>query len=237
MLMLGGGAVMLLDTGFRRSPADHRDWVLGATVPLAAPKRVPRSYMVDRRNPLTPYNQGSVPSCVGWSLATLKTVQERKDQRRTLAFDGLAIYAPIALPGGGAYIRAGLDHLRKTGAPANNGKAYTISGYAGVVPKDHDAVKAAIVAHRGVLIGFEVTFGWAQGGGDEFRALAATVPAETAPDTVIGAHAMYVPGYDPAGPMGLNTWGMWSGDGRKQLPWDYWDAHVFEVWTVLDTDD
>jgi hypothetical protein len=155
-------------------------------------------------------------------------VQERKDQRRTIAFDGMDIYTPIALPGGGAYIRSGLEQLRKIGA-RDGARHYKIESYAGVNPRDHEAVRAAIYRSRGVIIGFEVTRSWAGSGGREFDSHAT--------QEIIGGHAMFVSGYGAAGPIGLNTWGTWNGDGRGLLPWTYWDRHVFEVWTVLDLND
>lgn len=221
----------LLDFGYRRSPVDHRDYLYAERVLAADPaaaKRAPKSYRVDKRSPLTAYTQAG-PSCTGWAGATLKTVQERKDQRRTLSFDGQRLYAPIALPGGGAYIRDLLEQMRTVGVHDVNGDVYRIAGYAGVNPRDHDAVRHAIATHRGVLIGFMVTKQWAAGGGAEFT---------DGPGDDLGGHAMYLPGYDPDGPDGLNTWGPgWSGDGRAKLPWAYWDRNVWECWTVLDEDD
>jgi hypothetical protein len=220
----------VIDTGYRRSPADHRDHSYRERV-LSGVARVdlPTRFRVDKRTPLPVYDQGQVPSCVGWAMATAKTSQERFDKRRTVRFDGLGFYEQIALPGGGAYIRDALKLAVTSGVVSEKGRAHPIGSYAAVNPRDHDAVRHAIYTGRGLLIGFAVTRQWAQGGGREF--------APTDAD-VIGGHGMYVTGYDPTGPLGHNTWGAnWGDRGRAVLPWDYWDAHVWECWTLLDVDD
>jgi hypothetical protein len=220
----------VLDTGYRRSLADHRDFqyrerVLG----VGATVKVPARFRVDRRTPLPVYDQGPVPSCVGWAMATAKTSQERFDKRRTVRFDGLGFYSQIALPGGGAYIRDALKLAVTTGVTSEKGKPHRIASYAAVNPRDHDAVRHAIFTGRGLLIGFAVTRQWAQGGGREFA------PSD---GDVLGGHGMYVTGYEPAGPVGTNTWGLsWGDRGRAVLPWAYWDAHVWECWSLLDVDD
>lgn len=219
-----------LDTGYRRSPADHRDHsyrerVLGA----GSMPKLPASFRVDKRTPLPVYDQGDVPSCVGWAMATGKTSQERFDKRRTVRFDGLGFYEQIALPGGGAYIRDALNLARTDGIKPEQGKAHRIASYAAVNPRDHDAVRHAIFTGRGVLIGFAVTRQWARGGGREFA------PTDS---EELGGHGMWVTGYSPAGPGALNTWSeSWGDKGRAVLPWAYWDRHVWECWTLLDADD
>jgi hypothetical protein len=218
------------DTGYRRSPADHRDFSYRERVLGATPVRVPDRYRVDARTPLPVYDQGDVPSCMGWSVATAQTAMERRDKRRTVRHDGMEFYSHIALPGGGAYPRDALRLWIQRGVLTEAGKPHKIAAYAAVNPRDHDAVRHAIFTGKGVLIGFGVTREWAQGGGREFDA---------APDAaVLGGHAMFVPGYGPAGPEGLNTWGeSWAQRGRAVLPWAYWDRHVFECWTLLDVND
>ncbi len=218
------------DTGYRRSPVDHRDYqyrerVLGNALPVKTPER----YRVDQRTPLPVYDQGDVPSCMGWSVATAQTAMERKDKRRTVRHDGLEFYGHIALPGGGAYPRDALKLWADRGVLTEAGKAHKIAGYAAVNPRDHVAVRHAIFTGRGVLIGFAVTRQWAQGGGKEFA------PTDS---NELGGHAMFVTGYGPAGPLGHNTWSeSWGNKGRAVLPWAYWDRHVWEAWTLLDVDD
>lgn len=221
-----------MDTGYRRSPADHRDYsyrerVLAATATPA----LPRTYRVDARTPLPVYEQ-SGPSCMGWAVATAQTAHERADKRRTVRHDGQEFYDRIALPGGGSYPRDALTLWAGRGVHDERGRLHRIGGYAAVNPRDHDAVRHAIFAGRGLVVGFAVTRAWAQGGGAEFA------DAGGDADEVIGGHGMYVAGYVPAGPEGLNTWGSeWARNGRAVLPWTYWDRHVWECWTTLDVDD
>lgn len=228
------------DSGYRRSPADHRDWDYrrAASVNALSSLRLPRRFEVDRRSPIRPYDQGQLPSCAGWMAAMLKTVQERKDLRRTVRFDGLELYQQVALPGGGAYLRDILRVARDVGVLATTGidagNRHKVASWAAVNPRDHQAVKHAIVRSRGVIIGFGVTRRWAAGGGQEFRP-----PGGQDPDQVIGGHGMFSSGYDDSiGPLGLNSWGpRWRDLGRAHLDWAYWDKHVWECWAVLDVDD
>lgn len=222
----------MIDTGYRRSPVDHRDYSyrqvgmkLGRGI-FTPPKR----WRVDARTPLPVYDQGAVPSCVGWAVATAQTALERFDKRRTVRHDGREFYDHIALPGGGAYIRDALKLWAEVGVLSEKGKRHRISGYAAVNPRDHDAVKHAMHTGHGLLIGFEVTRQWADGGGAEFR--------DDGSSDTLGGHGMFTSGWEPAGPIGHNTWSQsWSGDGRAVLPWDYWDRRVWEAWAVVDVND
>lgn len=223
----------MLDTGYRRSPADHRDWSYRDRVMAAQPldlTRLPKRWRVDHRTPLPVYAQQG-PSCTGWMAATAQTALERFDKRRTVRHDGQTIYAEVALPGGGAYIRDLLKAWVERGVPTEDGsKRHRIGGFAAVNPRDHDAVKHAMRTGHGLCIGFEVTRQWADGGGAEF--------VDDGQSEVLGGHGMFTSGWEVAGPLGHNTWGDdWSGDGRAVLPWDYWDKRVWECWAVLDVND
>lgn len=222
----------MFDSGYRRSPADHRDYSYTARVQpqTAELRRLPASWQVDRRTPLPVYDQGSVPSCMGWSVATAQTALERFDKRRTVRHDGLEFYGHIALPGGGAYPRDALRLWSQRGVLTEAGRPHRIAGYAAVNPRDHDAVRHAMHTGRGLLIGFGVTREWAQGGGREFDAQPGA--------ELLGGHAMFCTGWTPAGVVGLNTWGeAWGQRGRGLLPWAYWDQHVWECWSILDVND
>lgn len=218
------------DSGYRRSPADHRDWSYRDRVMAAAPAvALPSSWRVDKRTPLPVYEQRG-PSCMGWAVATAQTALERFDKRRTVRHDGQEFYDQIALPSGGAYPRDALKLWSERGVKDERGRLHRISGYAAVDPRDHDAVRHAMFTGHGLVIGFMVTRQWADGGGREFD------PNQPGDD--LGGHGMFASGWEPVGPVGHNTWGAsWSGDGRAVLPWAYWDRHVWECWSVLDVDD
>lgn len=211
-------------------PLNLRDLMLGGPRKAAAEvAKLLARWRVDQRTPLPVYEQQG-PSCVGWAMATAKTAQERFDKRRTVRFDGQSFCAGFALPGGGAYVRDALRTAVEQGVPDETGRLYRIGGYAAVNPRDHDAVRHAIRTGRGVLIGFEVTRQWADGGGAEF--------VDDGTSDVLGGHGMNGTGYENAGPLGQNAWGQaWSNDGRAVLPWSMWDQRVWESWTLLDVDD
>lgn len=223
----------MLDTGYRRSPADHRDWSYRDRVMAAQPldlTRLPSRWRVDQRNPLPVYRQDG-PSCVGWGTATAQTALERFDKRRTVLHDGQEFYSHIALPDGGAYPRDALKLWRDLGILVQGtDKRHKIGGFAAVNPRDHDAVKHAMRTGHGLLTGFQVTRQWADGGGDEF--------VDDGQSEVLGGHWSFVSGWDVPGPIIHNTWGEdWSGDGRAIAPWSMWDQRVWECWAVLDVDD
>ena len=223
----------VFDTGYRRSPADHRDWSYRDVVMAAEPMdldRLPKRFPVDQRTPLPVYRQVG-PSCTGWGSATFQTALERRDKRRTVLHDGQELYGHVALPGGGAYPRDILRVWRDLGILVQGTQTrHRIAGFAAANPRDHDAVKHAIRSGPGVCIGFEVTREWADGGGDEFD--------QSGSDEVLGGHWLYVSGREVAGPKVLNTWAEdWSEDGRQVLTWAEWDQRVWECWTVTDVDD
>ncbi len=224
---------VVIDTGYRRSPTDHRDWSYRDRVMAAQPidlDRLPRRWRVDQRNPLPVYRQQG-PSCVGWIVATAQTALERFDKRRTVRHDGQEFYSHIALPDGGAYIRDALKLWRDLGVRVEGSDTrHRIAGFAAVNPRDHDAVRHAMRTGHGLCIGFEVTRQWADGGGAEF--------ADDGTSDVLGGHGSFVSGWEAPGPLDHNTWGEdWSGDGRAVLPWSYWDRRVWECWAVLDVND
>lgn len=226
-----------MDTGYRRSPVDHRDWRYTekemSLFSVATARRLPTEWQVDDRSPILEYDQGDVPSCLAHAFAMQKTVHERKDKRRTIRFDGDRFYPKIALPGGGAYFRDAFRVARNEGVPTVDGRLMKIGAYYAVNPRNHLAVKHALKTKRGLMIGFAVTRGWAQGGGREFTPR----PGQN-PNEVLGGHGMFMSGWTKAGPIGPNSWGAtWNNDGRGVLPWAYWDQHVWECWAIEDVND
>ncbi len=221
------------DSGYVRSPVDHRDYQFMASA-LVATANLPEQWEVDARKPLLESDQGSVPSCLAHCFAYVKTIHERKDKRRTLRFDPAEFYNKIALLGGGAYFRDAFRVAQRDGLQElNSGKYMKIGNYYAVNPRNHVAVREAIISNRGLAIGFGVTRGWAKGGGREFQ----PTPGRNM-DEVIGGHGMFVGGYTSGGPTGINSWGPdWGNEGRAFLPWDYWDKHVWECWAIQDVND
>lgn len=222
-----------LDTGFRRSPHDIRDVRYGnvANPKLEAPEAF--SFETGKRK-LPVYNQGDVPKCVASSLSLLKTAQEKVECGKTLLFDDDELYSHIDLPGGGAYIRDGLQLLKDRGAiPTTAKRPRSISLYAAIDPKNHEEVKHAMTQAGVLVIGMQVTRGFCKGGGKEFDA-----NAEGNVNDIVGAHAIATTAYDPEGPFLHNSWGEdWEDGGKTKVTWDFWDRYVFECWTSVDTRD
>lgn len=214
-------------SGFEPSPLDHRD--LPYSLVAEAGVSVPDTYDFEkRRSDLPRFNQGAVPSCLGWTLAVVKVAQERKEARRTLLFNGEVLYNNFAEPGGGAYFRKGLAHLHSVGAD-HNGRLYPISAYAGVAPSNHDAVKHAIFTQGAVATGFLVPRSFLGNGGKEFD-----VNPGGAND-IVGGHAIAAVGFDPEGVLLHNSWGNgWGDNGRCKVSWAFWDQYFDEVWTTVD---
>ncbi len=222
----------MFDSGYRRSPVDHRDYRYSTN--LLEVQNLPLKWEVDARLPLLESDQGSVPSCLAHAFAYLKTIHERKDKRRTLHFDQMEFYQKIALPGGGAYFRDAFRVAQTDGLKElDSGKYMKIGTYYAINPRDHIAVKHAIYSNRGLAIGFGVTRAWMRGGGREFKPIPGLDMNE-----VIGGHGIFISGYDEDGPKGINSWGPnWNKDGRGILPWEYWDQHVWECWAIQDVND
>lgn len=216
-------------SGYVPSPLDHRD--VPYALVAAAGVKVPTSYMFEKsRAPLPRFDQGAMPSCLGWTLAGVKVVQERKDARRTYLFDGYELYRHFAEPGGGAYFRKGLGHLRAVGAE-HKGRLYPISAYAGVSPKDHDATRHAIFTQGAVSCGFLVPRSFLGQGGKEFD----VAPGGGA-DDIVGGHAILAVGYNADGVRLHNSWGAgWGDNGQCWVSWGFWDRYFGEVWTTVDS--
>jgi hypothetical protein len=216
--------------GFVRSPADHRDHIYSLT---AKPVDLPYRWDWNEEFGALPvYDQGQVPACVGFSLAALKTAQERFETQQVLPFDGNQIYKQVALPEGGAYIRDGLEFLRKTGiAVEGQNEAFRIHSYAGIDPKDHYHVKHAIYKWGAVSVGFDVPASFTDGGGKEF-----SVHGDG--DEIVGGHAILAVGFSTTGVILHNSWGTsWGDYGRAVVTWEFWDKYVSEVWSVVDAKD
>lgn len=217
-----------IDTGYRPSPVDHRDFVYGIAAPVPT-VAVPDTFDYEVEHPIPVLDQGRVPACVGFSLAALKIGEEALETGKDLNFHGLDIYKHISKPGQeGAVIRDGLDYLRSPGAVASR-KHYPISVYAGVQVKNHVAVKTAIFNQGPLVCGFEVPRFFMNGGGHEFHV------GDGQPHDIVGGHAILVVGYDSTGVILHNSWGEgWGDKGRTTVDWEFWDTYFMEAWAVSD---
>lgn len=221
-------------TGMKRSLADHRD--VPYSLVAQAEVQVPDAYNAMDEVSLPVEDQGSFPSCVGWTFAAIKMFHEYKECGQVHRFDGLALYRSGGGGEDGITMRAGAEATRAVGAPllTDPAKAYKIQAYAGVSPKVHDAVKHAIFTN-GVCAGAFMVPKFFMGttGGKEFD----VAPGGDA-DTIVGGHAIAVVGYNPEGIFLHNSWGRdWMDGGRAFVTWQFWDKYFDELWTTVDLRD
>lgn len=216
-------------------PPDDRDHDLGQHLSLgllATP--IPASHAGARPKVL---DQGQTPDCVGFSGATIRAVQERADEHRTLTFDGADLYALAKLvdgyAGDGTDIRSAAKQLVSQGArvltsPVHSevGKRRNISVYARL--STLAAVKLSILTTGAAWAGSSWYESWFDPWPD------GTLPA---PNSVAGGHAYTLLGWSDkrAAFRGQNSWGAsWAVGGRFWLPYAYVDFADFDLWSTID---
>lgn len=216
--------------GFVQSPPDNRDILLAHHMAEFAFPYSFHLYKTRRRKDLPVLDQGKEPACVGYSGAALKISHERKDHRHTINFDGLELYEPIALPGGGAYVRDLMKYLKETGArnPHNNNR-YCIDAYTRIETWDLYALKRAIYAVGPVVAGIKIYENFLTSG-EEYT--------ETK-GRLIGGHAILVIGWrkkDGTTQYLLhNSWGnQWGENGQVWVEETVLDSIAMEYWSVVD---
>jgi len=222
-------------------PPDARDHPLAAHVALLAVATLPASYYA------LPYpvvlDQGATPRCVGYSGASYRASEEKRDERRTLIFDADDLYAQAKLidgdPGGaGTFIRAAAKQLTAIGGlvktspvTAEIGERHKIASYArlGSIAD----ILRAIQSTGGAWLGSSWFNSW-------FSPVNGVLPV---PDAVAGGHAYRAVGwryFDPANPAKtqlrcVNSWGTrWGQSGRFWLPAKYIDFNDFDCWATID---
>ena len=219
-------------------PPDPRDHPLSAH--LVALPALPASYYV------TPYptvlDQGQTPRCVGYSGASYRASEERRDEKHSVTFDADDLYALAkqvdGAPGDGTYIRAAAKQLANVGGlvkassvPSEVGKRRKIASYARL--SSIEDILQAIRATGGAWLGSSWYQSW-------FTPVNGVLPA---PDTVAGGHAYRAVGwknYTAANPRATlircrNSWGSsWGQRGNFWLPARYVDFTDFDCWTTLD---
>jgi hypothetical protein len=206
------------------SPLDERDYLLSSYMPQI--QRYPESF--PRLFDLDILNQGSEPSCVGFSVAGMKQFNELKEKEYRI-FDGSWIYAECKKIDGrpelqGTFLRAGLQILKDVGAKPLNGEdpsIYKISSYARVDDNSFEGLKKAIALYGTVLAGY-------RGSNDGWRS--ETVRPAKAGE-VGWSHAVFLNGYEKNYLIGQNSWGEKAHNrGIFKIPKDYLP---FEAWTIL----
>ena len=218
--------------GRRPDPPDPRDHPLERY--LAAPAPLPATYVGAKPKVL---DQGQTPHCVGFSGAAVRAVEERRDEKRTLTFDGDDLYALAKLidgyPGDGTDIRSAAKQCQKVGAlvktspvVAEVGLRRPIAAYARL--SNFTDVKSAIRAYGAAWCGSSWYDSWFHPRAD------GTLPQ---PDAMAGGHAYALLGWsDKRGAFhAQNSWGTsWGVGGRFWLPYAYVDFNDFDIWQTID---
>jgi len=207
------------------SPPDERDFPLSGVMPeiLRYPEEYPRPF------DLTIINQGSTPTCVGCSGATIKQFLELKEKEFILP-DWQWLYAQCKLIDGmptlnGTFFRAVLTVLKNTGCKLqgqnNDPSIYRIAEYRRVDDLSFEGIKKTIAVYGHVLGGWRGTnAGW----GSEI------IRAPRAGEQTWG-HATALTHYFKDYLGGQNSWGEYKHkNGLFKSPEDYLP---FEAWVVL----
>ena len=220
-------------------PPDDHDHPLSAhIVGLAA---LP-SYYYAKPYPVV-LDQSNTPDCVGYSGSSYRASEERRDEGRTLVFDGADLYALAkqidGAPGqDGTYIRAAAKQLVAVGGLVKQspvaseiGARRKIAAYARL--NSIEDILQAIVNTGGAWLGSSWYYSW-------FNPINGVLPA---PDKVAGGHAYRAVGwhlYTAANPLAtqircINSWGTsWGQKGLFWLPASFVDFTDFDCWATTD---
>lgn len=211
-----------INYGLIESPEDSRDFPLSAVSPDI--KRYPEEY--PRMFDLTVYNQGSSPSCVGWSCSSIKQYLELKE-KHPVEFDGEWLYNECKKIDGipnfpGTYFRAGLKVLRDKGCKIqgedNDTSTYRIAEYRRVDDLSFENLKKTIALYGHIEAGFRGdNVGW-QG------------EIVKPPRTNQWSHAVKLTAYEKDYIIGQNSWGTARHNGGFfKVPSNYLP---FEAWVI-----
>lgn len=223
-------------------PPDDRDHVLSASLPRALVATPLPSYYYSRPYP-TVLDQADTPACVGFSGASYRASEERRDEKRVVTFDGADLYSLAKQIDGspgedGTYIRAAAKQLVAIGGLVSGsrlaseiGKRRKIVSYARL--NSIEDILRSIMATGGAWLGSTWYESW-------FEPVEGVLPA---PDKAAGGHAYRAVGwrrYSPTNPAGtmircINSWGTsWGQSGLFWLPAAYVDFTDFDCWSTLD---
>ena len=211
--------------GLIESPPDSRDRLLSGIMPEI--KRYPES--IPRPFDLTIFNQGSSPSCVGWSGAATKQYLEMREREFTLP-DGEWLYKECKKIDGmpnvkGTFFRAVLSVLKNVGCKLqgvdNDPSIYRIKEYRRVDDLSFEGLKKDIFVFGHALAGWRGSnAGWS---GEVLR-------APRAGEATWG-HATALTHYYKDYLGGQNSWGeARHNKGLFKSPKDYLP---FEAWVVV----
>lgn len=219
--------------GRKPDPPDAHDFAFRSLV--TAQPVLPAHY-VSAPSPVL--DQGDTPHCVGFSGALMRSIEERRDEKHRLAFDGDDLYAGAKRIDGapnedGTDIRSACKVLLADGALVSGstiatevGQRRKIAAYARLYTIED--IKRAIFLYGSAWLGSSWANSWFEPGHN------GTLPP---PDSSAGGHA-----YDAVGWSDRrqalrcqNSWTIeWAQHGRFWLPYEYVDFTDFDCWRTID---
>lgn len=188
----------------------------------------------DRKIPIL--NQGRAPSCVGYSSARMKQIQEKIEHEKLFPFHGKWLYDECKKIDGipnerGTYIRVALKILKKKGFKCYDIDSLFFKIKAYVKINNLHALKYAIATCGPLPVGVAVFKNW-------FRTRNGIIRQAAGDGT--GGHAICVVGYDNNKELieFANSWSSdWGDKGYGYLGYDYFRQYCMSAWAVVDLDD
>lgn len=220
-------------------PPDARDKPLSLFMPRTAVLPLPPSYYARPYPPVL--DQSTTPDCVGFSGASYRSSEERRDEKRQVVFDGTDLYNLAkqidGYAGDGTNIRAAAKQLVNVGGLVISstkgfevGLRRKIASYARL--NSIEDILQSILVTGGAWLGSSWYESW-------FSPVNGVLPY---PDRVAGGHAYRAVGWRRNVPFGdrlqircINSWGTgWGQGGLFWLPANFIDFADFDCWSTLD---
>lgn len=225
--------------GWEKDPEDPRDFPAERLVFAALP--LPASYYVWPDTPI--YDQGSSPSCVGFSCAGVKSDEEYIQHAASYLFNGTWLYDECKKIDGipnvsGTYLRFAMQILQKQGMRQSGSLCFKrrpdsfwqIRQYFRLANDSSDEfIKQVILQFGSIAVGSLWYRSWMD---------VSNVFPE--PDVMTGGHAWRVCGWKPEGWHVVNSWGKtsWGNGGKATMPYDVFRRAVLDtgadVWKLVD---
>lgn len=220
--------------GAMQSPPDERDWQIEDLYEQdgrVAAAVLPEKYVVSNRPPIL--NQGSTPQCVAYSTSSMKSYQDRTDQKPSKWWDFAEdlFFRQIGGTSAGAYLRNAMDRMLHVGYPVYGDSAsnHRIKSYY-AVPKTVTAIKQAVFTYGEIVAAGAWYHSW------NISAESNVKYIMRRPDYQVGGHAYVIDGWDDErGCLRIrNSFGSsWGYSGDAFLRYSYLGA-IWEIWKALD---
>ncbi len=199
-----------MNFGWKKDREDLRDFDARRLIIAEFP--LPKTFLIDAKPMI--YNQGSEPSCVGFSCAGAKTDEEFLQLKRRYAFDGSWLYKECKKVDGYPYeegteprfaLKIMAKFFKRKSWFFRPDAKYRIRSYYRIPANSTDNFVKQIIYQYGTIIAGSWWF-------DSWMDKFAVFPK---PDVAVGGHAYRVMGWDEYGFVVANSWGksLWGIDG------------------------